>query len=66
VEAVVCLGAVGVIAFAILLVFIVWAHLLEVTFAPQDVRKRDPVLFFFEACTATFFVAMSLLKKMFL
>ena len=62
----VCPGAVGAATVAILLVFIVRAHLLEVTLASQDMRKRDPMLFFFEVCTATFFVAMSSLKKKFL
>jgi len=63
---VVCPGAVGTTAFTILLVFIVCVHLLEVMLAPQDMRERDPVLFFFEACTTTPFVAMSSLKKVFL
>ena len=63
---VVCPGAVGAAVFAILLVFIVRAHLLEVTLAPHDVGERGLVLFFFEVCAATFFVAMSSLKMMFL
>jgi len=63
---IICQGAVNIVAFAILLIFIVRAHLLEVTLAPQDMRKRDPVLFFFEACMAMLFVAVSSLKKIFL
>jgi len=33
---------------------------------PQEMREKDPMLFFFEACAATFFVTISSLKKMFL
>ena len=62
----VCLGAVGAVAFAILLVFIMCARLLEVRLASQDLRERDPVFFFFEACTATFFIVMPSLTMMFL
>ena len=62
----VCLAVAGTAAFAILLVFIVCAHLLEVTLAQQDMCERNLVLFFFETCTETFFVVMSSLKKMFL
>ena len=52
--------------FAILLVFVVCTYLLEVTLAPHDMCEIDLVLFYFKACAATYFVAMSSLKKMLL
>jgi len=62
----VCPGAVDAAAFALLLVFIVYVRLLKVMLTPQEMREKDPMLFFFEACAATFFVTISSLKKMFL
>jgi len=41
-----------------------WTRLLEVMLASQDLREKDLVFFFFEACVATFLVAMSPSKIM--
>jgi len=60
---VVCLTTTTVAALAILLVFIPYTRLLGMVLAWQDLRVRDQ-MFFFEACKATFFVAMASLKKM--